>query len=546
MIAYTIYPSLIIFIAGLVIQFFRFQKHTDFLFAFVRTRSGITIKDFFLNAFLQVKLFKAGKTRWAIHFVLLLSFLYLLIVHGLYAIIADLFFDDYQPTLDPFQFLRNLSGVLVLLACLTFILRRYLEFRINQDRKIRVKGLVTVILTGLLICSGFLLEASKIISEPIFMEMVEEYSGINDEELIDLKLYWKDNYGVYFQEKIQAGPGQIENGQLLNEEYCLYCHSPTKSAFVSKFLAKNIDGAGQQLNTGHTDKILYWIHYGICLILLICLPFSRLFHVLLIPVASSQKKKFFQDVIKNSVSINVDALHACTNCGFCFQVCSVYPYYQIDLNPDVLPHSKIESVKKFLKDPSRIDVWQLYTGNKACTSCNKCTDICPSGIDLQSLWIILDKNLGDMDLSGKIDPAARAPLNEWECKNFSAGQGIPKKQTRLSLGNTGNLAPTLTSQVESFEHCIQCSICSNVCPIVYYDSNNIDMTPHQIMNLLRLGKTHLAWGTQMVRSCLTCYACQENCSQEIQVTDILLELRNAAGLRAGMIQKSKSTQKAGQ
>ena len=53
-----------------------------------------------------------------------------------------------------------------------------------------------------------------------------------------------------------------------------------------------------------------------------------------------------------------------------------------------------------------------------------------------------------------------------------------------------------------------------------------DLTPQQIMNLLRLGLKELTLGSSMVWSCATCYLCQEHCPEGIPVADILYELRN--------------------
>ncbi len=539
------YASSIIFIFGLTLQLYWFKKEDRFLNPAKKSRARLSGFDLFLNTLFQIRLFKAGKIRWAIHFLFFVSFLYLLIVHGLYSVTANVLFADYQPTLDPFQALRNVTGFIVLAGCLAFFVRRRLGLRLNQDQQIRTKGLATVILILAVVCSGFLLEASKIISEPIFMEMVEAYSDLDgEEELDDLKLYWKDNYSVFFQEQIETSEERLENGEALNDAYCLYCHSPIKSAAVSKPLAGILSSAGSWLNSNRLDTGLYWIHYGLCLMTLICLPFSRLFHLLLIPFASGRKHLTAQDYKNDSVSINVATLQACTNCGFCSQVCSVHPNFQILENPDVLPHAKIESVKALLKDPSSIDLFQLNAGNGACTLCHNCTDICPSGIDLQSLWKVLDKKLVQMGLVDNYRLISETPLSGWMSKEFINHPQVQPNWVQTDPASMDHLTSNLADRIESFENCIQCTVCSNVCPIVEYDSNDIDMSPHQIMNLLRLGKKHLATGTRMVWSCLTCYACQENCPQEIQVTDILLELRNAGGVKAGMIQKNRLTEKA--
>ena len=79
------------------------------------------------------------------------------------------------------------------------------------------------------------------------------------------------------------------------------------------------------------------------------------------------------------------------------------------------------------------------------------------------------------------------------------------------------------------------------CPVVAYDPDGTDLGPHQVMNLLRLGKKEMATASPMVWNCLTCYACQELCPQGIRITDILLELRVQGQNRAEQIKLTRLT-----
>lgn len=527
----ALYISFIISVSGVIFQLYRFRKDGQF---FNRSKNENHIKSFFhikefvLNTFLQTKLFKAGKIRWGVHFLLFLSFLYLVIVHALHDVTSSVLFKSYDPTVDPYQFLRNLTGLMVLTGCVAFLFRRRFNIRSFQDKSIQYKGVFSIVLILLLVCSGFLLESSKIVSEPVFMEMVEEYSDLDEETgLSDLKLFWKANYHVVFTENIKTTPNGLERGRLLNEEYCLSCHSNIRSAFISGTVAKTIQSAGNILNQYRMDTLFYGIHYMLCLLLLICLPFSRLFHVLLIPFASSRQNLTLNTFLENKAFINIASLYACTNCGYCSRVCSVYPNFQITGNQDVLPHWKIESVKIMMQNPGAANWWRLYSGNDECTMCRHCTDICPSGIDLQSLWAVLDKKLVTMGHTDNSRFIIGTSLKEW----------AKKEEIYTGLSPKDALNSNLADRTDAFENCIQCSICTNVCPIVEYDSNQNDITPQQVMNLLRLGKKHLATGTRMVWTCLTCYSCQEHCPKEIRVADILLELRNAGSRSADMIQQ---------
>ena len=81
---------------------------------------------------------------------------------------------------------------------------------------------------------------------------------------------------------------------------------------------------------------------------------------------------------------------------------------------------------------------------------------------------------------------------------------------------------------------MQCTICTSVCPVVAASPDpveELEATPQQIMNLLRMGLIDQALGAGMVWSCATCYQCQENCPQNIPVADLLFELRNMAVAR---------------
>ncbi len=554
---FALYISLILSIIGVLFQLRRFKKEGQFFKAGKNKPRGVTafsIHGFILNTFFQTKLFKAGKIRWGGHFVLFLGFLYLVFVHALHGVTFSVL-PGYDPTLDPYQFLRNLSGVLVIAGCVGFLIRRRFNPEIFQNSPIKKKGVFSIILILLLVCSGFLLEASKIISEDVFMEMVEEYSDLGEEaELFDLKLYWQSEFYLVFDEPLSFPPkearaselensnlenAKFKNGKRLNEEYCISCHSNIRSAFLSSALAKGLGTTpGKILNHYRIDKTFYIIHYLLCLLMLICLPFSRLFHLLLIPVASAMQPLTRDQLPKNGSFINGSfinwsSLYGCTNCGFCSRVCSVYPNFQITKNQKMLPHSKIESVKAMINNtsqpPSQSDWWQLKEGNAECTLCHNCTDICPSNIDLQSVWILLDKQLVTMGYIENSSFLDRFSLKEWAKTEDNAFGYVSKSEI------TSNLA----DRVEAFENCIQCTICTNVCPIVDYDSNENDLTPHQVMNLLRLGKKHLATGTRMVWTCLNCYSCQEHCPQEICVADILMELRNHGSASADMIKQSQ-------
>ena len=90
---------------------------------------------------------------------------------------------------------------------------------------------------------------------------------------------------------------------------------------------------------------------------------------------------------------------------------------------------------------------------------------------------------------------------------------------------------SLSAQANTFSVCFGCETCTTVCPVVRnYDSPKeaLGLLPHQIMHACGLGVRDLAFGSNMLWDCITCYQCQEQCPQGVSVTDVLYELKNLA------------------
>lgn len=545
-----LYSGLIIFLAGLVYRFRSIARKSRFFEKGkkFRPKTGfdLNIRGGLLNTLFQIKLFKAGKQRWLVHFMVISGFAYLLVVHALDDMITILF-PEYQPGIAPFRFLRNLAGASVGLGCIFFLIRHLNPFRpywstinesringegVNQNKESRFQGIGSILLILGLVGSGFLLESFRIMSEPRFDEMVEEYSHLDEENgLMDLRDFWVQEYHLVVKNTTLKAR-KFEAGSDLNQEYCIDCHDRPDSAFVSTTLAGIARGLGNRLARFRVDNFLYWLHYGIALVLLALLPFSRMFHLISIPVASTRKRVTPQSLEQEGRSLDLFSLTACTNCGFCSQVCNVYPNFQITGNTGILPHVKIEAIRTILKKGigDAGTAVNLRSGNDDCTRCGRCGDICPSGIDLVRLWESADLLMEDLGCPDNYTQVFETSLDQW------TGQSplLQKPGTTSSFNG-------LTDRVEAFENCVQCTICTNACPVVAYDPDQTDLGPHQVMNLLRLGKKEMATASPMVWNCLTCYACQELCPQAIRITDILLELRAQGQNRAEQIKLSQLT-----
>ena len=90
---------------------------------------------------------------------------------------------------------------------------------------------------------------------------------------------------------------------------------------------------------------------------------------------------------------------------------------------------------------------------------------------------------------------------------------------------------SLSAQANTFSVCFGCETCTTVCPVVSNYENPrevLGLLPHQIMHACGLGVRDLAFGSNMLWDCITCYQCQEQCPQGVDVTDVLYELKNLA------------------
>lgn len=572
-----VYICLFLAWSGLVIRFLSISRKGRF---FQQDQSTWAKRIFhlnffwaFLNTLFQIRLFRAGKIRWIIHGIMVLGFTYLFFVHALDDLTSGLF-AWYQPGIAPFRYLRNLAGVMVALGGLLFLIRRLDGSRINYERRaggsrfrrvgrwipvVWVRGTVSILIILCLAGTGFLLETSRIISPQRFDEMVQDYSGLGGEpELADLKAVWARDYYVAFDD-FSSG-GDLGNGAELNETYCLDCHDVPDPAFISAPVAKWIargqarpwlDGLHLSWAEGNwpvslrSDTLLYWAHLASAMVLLVCLPFSRMFHLVAVPLASMVRQVRPEELRYDMGYLDVFSLRACTQCGFCSQVCSVYPDYLSSGNRQVLPHVKVDTIGKLaakgLWDARTVAA--LRSGNDDCTLCGRCADICPSNIDLVRLWLSAGRLMDSLGCPDNYTQVMAASFDQYSSRALpysGSGSGPAGPFSVSSTDETFNGgAVTDQDKPATFENCVQCTLCTNVCPVAAHDLNILDFFPHQVMNLLRLGESGLAEGSKMVWHCLTCYACQEICPQGIRVADILLELRCRSQKKAEQLKLSQ-------
>ena len=493
---------------------------------------------------LQGHILKKDPWRWLMHFSIFAGILLLVLFHALDRQITAHLFSDYYSTVNPFLFLRNLFGAMVLLG---IAIAGYRRLSSRELKKISTsQDALALVLLAIILFSGFLLEAAQIISEPVFDEMVEQYADSEDSEARSaLQSYWAKYYGVVFAAAPDlSDPDLIEAGREVHQENCADCHARPSAAFVSKPLSRIIKPAGVWANSIRLDLILWQVHFLCCFAMLAYLPFSKFMHLFTssvsLMVRSLEDRGAMQPA--NRITRRVVSLDACMNCGQCSLHCSVKPINRALGNQNILPSHKLGSLKKYVQKrlATDLELSAFNEGSFICTECYRCTQVCPAGINLQDLW-----------LASKDDLASQGPSAPYRQVRNGVAFGQPDSRPGRKSSAAADPEPCLldySSHPASFAACIQCGTCTNVCPVVadYQQDPQLmgylDLTPQQIVNTYRLGITDRVVNSKMAWDCFMCFKCQEHCPKQIPVAEMMYELRNKGykGIRQAPV-SSQST-----
>jgi heterodisulfide reductase subunit C/nitrate reductase gamma subunit len=492
--------------------------------------AGRLLRALIFDCLIQRRLFREDVFRWAAHMLIAYGFVLLLLMHALDRFVSAALFSDYASTLAPFMFLRNLFGAMVLAGAGMAVYGRSREGvrrALTKSSDWIALGILAVV-----IVSGFATESTQILSASIFNQMVEDYLGTDDQtEIRALQAFWSQSFGVRFPHPAALDEPQLRaTGRSLHEESCAVCHSRPQAAFVSYPLSRALAPVANVLDVARVDIWLWYIHFLACFAALAYLPFSKFWHLVATPIqqlVAAVRDDQATDAARR-VTARALGFDACTDCAVCSVHCSVNPANRILQNPLILPSEKLHAVRKMAggKNAAGSALALLSEGSFICTGCYRCTQLCPSGINLQDLWLSSEQ---DLIRQGFPEPHVwirHHRADEWVRRLEQAAPRANRAAAEIRSGSFD-----LLNRPESFSACIQCATCSSVCPVVAAvddPQQDLDFTPQQVMNLLRLNLKDIARGTRMVWNCVTCYLCQENCPQGIKVADIFYELRSSA------------------
>jgi ferredoxin len=139
-----------------------------------------------------------------------------------------------------------------------------------------------------------------------------------------------------------------------------------------------------------------------CFIGLAYLPFSKMFHIISTPVSLLANAVMEKETANpaNIVTRQVMELDACTHCGTCSLRCSASTAFDVLGNEYILPSEKMTFLKALAKGKNLSDdkLHAILEGVYLCTNCDRCTVVCPSGINLKELWFNVREDLLQREL----------------------------------------------------------------------------------------------------------------------------------------------------
>jgi len=571
----TLYISLAIFLAGLIYKIWSWFSlsttvQTKDMPVSKRASSALKgialtifspriltlIKVAILDVIFQRKVLKEDFFRWITHMLIYGAFMLLVLMHALEDVITSALFDTYASTLNPFMFLRDLFGLLVIVGVLMALYRRYI--RKAPRLTTNAMDIYTIVLIAFIMVSGILLEGIKIGSYSEYKDMVGEWAGLEEgeEEFKALTAYWVKEYGT-----VAPGlegpfePELLEEGKELHEMSCAGCHSKPQWAFTGYPVARAVKGIALGLDKAGIHTLLWYLHFLACFIGLAYLPFSKFFHIITSPLSLLVNSVMDGERSDPANIATRQALEfdACMHCGNCTNRCSVGVLFERIGNVNILPSEKMQSLPRAIsgRETDEGELRSILDGTYLCTNCHRCTDVCPAGINLEELWFAMRESLFQR---GYPEFSVLSPLSFY--RGLMREHIPPEQYTRpLALARDRiaaecelmrdqsrpvNLTPPdkqfqdrmlLSDQASTFSACFGCQTCTNACPVVANYANPkeaLGMLPHQIMYALGLGIKDLAFGSNMLWDCVTCYQCQEQCPQGVKVTEVLYELKNLA------------------
>ena len=100
--------------------------------------------------------------------------------------------------------------------------------------------------------------------------------------------------------------------------------------------------------------------------------------------------------------------------------------------------------------------------------------------------------------------------------------------------NTGNAVTGVVAETTGFKGCFGCAKCTAGCPA----AEQMDITPHQMMRLLQLGRLDEVMTSASLWKCVGCQTCLARCPNDVDIPMAIISIRIEAVSR-GLTEHAK-------
>jgi len=109
------------------------------------------------------------------------------------------------------------------------------------------------------------------------------------------------------------------------------------------------------------------------------------------------------------------------------------------------------------------------------------------------------------------------------------------QQQAIRIG--AETSPEMKPIEEQVAQCYQCGTCSGACPVVA--AGGMDYTPRALMRMIQTGLEDEVLSSQTIWTCASCFHCVVRCPRDIEITDVMTQLRNVALKKGYKARKGK-------
>lgn len=424
----------------------------------------VLTRVFVSDVLLQMRIRKEDVTRWLMHMLIFIGFMFLFFTHALDNIILTSLYDRYYLDLNPYLIM---AGSMVLAGVAIAAYRRF----ILKVQRLKTAGpdYYALIILAVIIISGLSMELTKLTSR----ENYQTYWNIHVYACLFGLAYLPFSKMLHVlttplsllanavMDK-QSNPVNIKTRQMMELDACTRCGTCSNRCSVA-------------------------------------VAFDRVGNKMILP---SERMEFLKDYYSDKaigakgLAAIQQGIYLCTNCDRCTVACPA----GINLR-EMWFDVREEMIQRGDAVPLMLTPFSYFRG--------------------------LNMEKFDPEPFEKPMAKAREKVTAPYQLLHQSDAVIPLTPANRAFKESAGLSDRASTYSYCFT-CENCTTVCPVVGNYDNPTEELDLLPHQIMRSMGFGIKDLAMGSRMLWYCLTCYQCQEHCPQGVKVADVLYELKNLA------------------